>query len=238
MSSYTSVDSKLLIRVDFKPTLKYFNQMFEIAASLEGEYEHWKAARNPSMGILFDPDSKRQINISGQSLSFTTKNTAVISDPFEEFSKLLVLFLSEGDVSEILRIGVRRLGIKSVNKTYAEFSDKFYETFYGSQGELKEVMADKIDDVVLILQGIKEGFQNRNQLGPLKQEQVEQLYGIEEFEGPDAIDLNKKTSIMVDTDIFSVIETDLDEGLATLKEAISVCENMHKGSWALIEDKI
>ncbi len=237
MSSYTKVDNKLLFRIDFRPSLKYYDHMFEIASVLESEYEHWKATHNPAMGVLFDSESKRQVNISSQSISFTTKNEAILRDPYEEISKLVVLFLSENNVAEIRRIGIRRMGIQTVNRTYKEFIDRFFERFYGSQKQLKDITADKLDDVVLVLQGIKEGFNNRNQFGPLKQEEVERLYGVEEFETA-PVNLNKKTAVMVDTDLFSVVGTDLDEALAAIKEALRVSEKMHDDSWKLIQDNV
>jgi len=238
MSTYSSVASKLLVRIDFKPTLKYFDQMYKIASTLEEEFEHWKAGRNPSMGVLYDTSSMRQLNISGQSISFVTKNPELLHDPYDEIARLFILFLSESEIAEVGRVGIRRLGIRNVNRTYEEFTDKFFDIFYGAKPELRAIVADKLDDVVLVVQGIKEGYHNRNQFGPLKEDEIDKYYGVQEYEILKDIDLDKKTGVFVDTDVYSLTETNLDDALSSIKEALVLCDSMHEDSWNLIQEKI
>lgn len=238
MSTYNRIDSKLIFRIDFKPTLKYFDQIFRAASLLEGEFEHWKASHNPAVGVLFDAKSQRTINISGQSLSFTTKNIELIQDPFSEISRFIVLLLSESDIVEIGRIGVRRLSLDSTGKSYDDYVEKFFKEFYGSQKQLRDIAADKLDDVVLVLQGIKESFHNRNQAGPIKESQIDQLYGYEEYETVGDIELGGKTGVLIDTDVYSLKKVDLDDALKDIEAIIKVSYDIHRDMKRCVEDKI
>jgi len=212
--------------------------MFLVASSLEGEYEHWKASNNPSEGLLFDQKSKRSVGISGQFMTFSTKDDALFKEPFEQLSELIMLFLGQGDISEIARVSLRRSGLHTVNKTYDEFNDKFFETFYGSQKELKDILADKIDDVALTLNGIKDGFHNRNRYGPVKQDEIERWYGLEEYESSSDLTLNGKTGVLVDTEIYSLEEADIDDTLRNIKEIVTVSAQMYNDSWELIKSHV
>ena len=238
MSTYRQIHHKLLFRIDFQPTLKYIDQMYKAASMLEGEYENWKTAQSSSFAMLFDRDSQRQLTIDGQSISFVTSNEAILKDPYSEISKILVLFLSQGDIPKIRRIGIRSMSLHTVNRSYDEFVDKFFSVFYGAQTELKAITSDKLDDVLLVLQGIKDGFQTRNQVGPLKASEIERTYGIDEYETSDDFKLNDKVAVMFDTDIISATISDFDEALLSIKDMLSLCETIHEDMMKLVEAKI
>jgi hypothetical protein len=237
--TYQDLDSKLIFRIDFRPTLKYFDEMFKIASSLEGEFEHWKATTVPTSGTLFDAKNKKSLSITGQSISFSTKNLETLADPAAEISKYLLLFLESTDVKQIGRVGFRRLGIKSVSGSYDNFVQEFYRNFYGNQEDIEKTVIDKVEDVVVILQGIKEGRSLRTQFGPILPEQVStNIYGIEEFESQDDIDLKDKTAVAVDTDLYVNHEMDLNEAIQASKDLAKISDEVHSGTWRLIKDKI
>jgi len=231
---YKQLDEKVIVRIDFRPTLKYFDEMFKIASTLEDEFENWRATHKPSMGVLFDKDQKKQLNIQGNSIAFTTKNSELINGIYDEFVRLIALFMSDTGIETVHRIGIRRMALRTKKEEYTDFSEKFFEKFYGSQTELLKISADTVEDVVLILEGVKDGFSTRSNFGPLKQGQLDDIYKMEEFD-VEPINIESNVTVLVDTDYFLVEESNFEEAVARLKDAIKLCSSSHNETWKLIE---
>lgn len=205
------VADKLIFQVVFRPTLNYFDAMFQIAASLEGEYEHWKAKHNPSAVLLYDGGKKRTLTVTSKSLSIVTENRTTIDAPEEEIARLFTLFFPDTGVTEFLRVGVRRICIYETDAKYEAYAKKFYDAFYGQKDSMQSIMADSVDDVVYVLNGIKDGLNDRIQMGPIKPGEATNYFQKEEF--AKELNLRKETNLFTDVDVFSKVPSDLDEAM-------------------------
>lgn len=228
--------TKYICQIRFRPTLLFFEKIFQISTSLEDEYEHWKASHDPSEVILFDSLKKCLINITPKSLTLVTENDEIGKNVLEEITRLINLFFEETNISVINRVGIRKISIHESTYDYQTFVDSFFEAFYSSRQEMKSISADSVDDVVYVLEGIKNGYKTRVKLGPFKPEQLNMHYENEEFS--DQIILNKDTNILTDVDVYTNVESDVDGAIDNLTAMIELCFNIHKESYSLLKDKV
>ena len=172
---YDELDAKLTIHVDFRPTLQYMDKILSLAASsFEKSYSNWVVRNNNADCTLFDMKRKQSLailkNPQSGSITLVTKNKDTINNAMSEFMKIALALLKETDVKIVNRCSVRRQGLKATEKKYDDFVNDFYNLFYGSsKGCLNNFSADKVLDTVLILNGIKDGYENTVTLGALKE---------------------------------------------------------------------
>lgn len=210
--------SKYVAQLRYIPTLNFFDNMFNVAASLEGgeEFEHWRAKRNPDSALLFDMEGRRGLNIDARSITYATEKSVKDSELSDKLIKYATLFLEGTNVTKFNHVGIRRTGIFETNLSYDVYVKRFFEAFLNKDVGLDAIVTDTIDDTLYVLEGTKDGFTTRLKLAPLKKHQFREHFSIEEFT-PEDLDLRKETSIVIDIDFFTQIETDEEAALDNLR---------------------
>ena len=208
---------KNIAQFRYVPTLAFYDNMFNVASTLEGgdEFEHWRAKRSPDAALLFSEKKRSGLNIDSRSITYTTEKLNTNTNMSSQLIKYSTLFLDNSNVATFNHVGMRRIGIYSTNITYDEYVDKFVNAFLNINSGLPGLIADKVEDTLYVIEGIKDGFMTRLRLAPLKQDQFESHYTPEIFT-PKNLLLKKETNIIVDLDIFLQNESDNEAATTNL----------------------
>ena len=231
------LDSKTIFQIKFRPTLKHMGGMFDIAATLEGSFEHWEVEGSHKC-TLFDREKKGSVIVSPDSITFVTKKAGSQTELIAEMAKLVSLFSGDNQVEKVSRIGFRCLSIKSFRGDYKKYVNDYYGKFYGSQDELKSILADSIDDVITVLETTKDGYHVRTRIGPLKdQSELRQYFGVEKFdEGNPYPELSKgEVGLLIDSDVYVLLETGITDAIKRFESLVSLCHSMQEDIWKLLE---
>lgn len=214
------VVSKYVSQLRYVPTMAMYESMFKTAAVLADseEFEHWRAKRTPDSALLFNESKKYSLQIDSNNLTFSTESSSQGNKIDTYMTKYSSLFLESMNVSKFVRVGVRRIGIYEIDLKYNEYVDKFYDTFYKERGRIESIVADRIEDTLFVLESIKDGYSIRVRIAPLKPEQFDEFFPIEEYTKVNK--LKKETNILIDLDIYTPYReeepADYDNALKTL----------------------
>lgn len=230
------LNSKVIFQIKFRPTLKHMGNMFNVASFLENSFEHWEVD-GAHRCLLFDRNKQKSVSVSPDSITLVTTAIDLVHDPVKEMVELVTLMAEDGQIATVSGIGFRRLSVKSFKSDYSKYVNAYYDQFYGSRDALKSVLADSIEDVITILESIKDGYQLRTRFGPLKeQNELAQQFGVEKFDTPDKYPVlpPKEMGVLVDSHVFTSLEIKLSEAIAQFAPIVNLCNNTHKGVWELL----
>lgn len=229
------VISKYIAQVRYTPTLAFYDQMFNIAASLESseEFGNWKATRSPDSAFLFNRENRTGLNVDGNSVTIKSERDDIGNRIVGELARYSTLFLDTTNVVEFDHVGIRKISIFEMEHKYSDYIEKFYDAFYKDKDQVKETLVDTIEDTLYILEGIKDGFHLRIKFAPLKKDQFRLFYDRDEFT-PKDFELKKETNFFIDVDIFSNTEKDYTQSIEELEKIYE----LHKTTFSAIVKEV
>lgn len=232
------VIAKYVAQIRFVPTMALYDQLFNIAASLEKseDFGNWKATRNPDSALLFSEKTRTGLNVSNNSISIITESADVGQNLVTELSKYSTLFLDSTNITDFGHTGVRRTSVYETTVKYTDYVEKFLDAFMNSNDEMKEIAFDSVEDTLYVVEGIKDGFGVRVKFAPLTADQFDVYYGKMDFT-PKDFALKKETNIFIDVDVYSESEKDYSKTLEDLQSIFDTQSKMFSDIEKLIKEK-
>jgi hypothetical protein len=232
------VITKYISQIRFVPTLLLYSNLFNIASTLESsdEFENWLAKRNPDMAVLIAQKRRTGLRVESNSLTLTAENKNAGVNISSDMGRYATLFLEENKIERFSHVGLRRIGIYDTPISYEKYVNNFANTFFSNENPAIQLAADSIQDTIFVIEGIKDGYNTRLKIAPLKPDQLKDFFPFEEFT-PEDLKLKQETSILIDLDVYSSVENNFDSTLDNLKAIESMHEALFAGLVDLVKDR-
>lgn len=232
------VISKYTAQLRYIPTLLLFSNLFNIASTLEGgdEFEKWSAKRGPDAALLYSTEKRTGIVVENNSIALNTEDANLGKDMFHPMVKYSTLFLEENKVEKFNHAGIRRIGIFDLSISYDKYVERFHQAFFNHESQLEKAIADTVKDTLYLVEGVKDGYEIRLKMAPLKQEQLKAHFPFDEFT-PKDLELKKETSVLVDFDVYTSVENDFEGSLDNLENIQSIHSSTYENIVEILKKK-
>lgn len=232
------VVSKYIAQIRYIPTLLLYNNLFNIASTLEGGdgFDQWMAKRNPDSALLFDYEKRTGLIIDSNSIVLSTEKGDTGKDLSSPLTKYATLFLAENKIEKFNHVGVRRIGVFDTKMSYDKYIKRFYEAFFSNETGFDKIVTDSVEDTYYLLEGIKDGFSTRLKMAPLKKDQLKEHFPFDQYT-PDSLTLKQETSILIDLDVYTSIENDFDSTIENLKAIEKNQQETYKNIMKTLQDR-
>lgn len=206
---------RIIGQIRFRPTLASYSEVSKIAGKLEGEFEEWRVSKSDDI-TLYSPEKKEFLQMGSDNITYVNES----EDERTKAQKLIEAatddFIKNCSIEEIRRVGFRNTQVFSCKVEFEELVDLIYKKFYSSTKTLKNISADTPKDVVFVLDGLKNGFLNHINIGPVKSVEARKYFG-SGFE--DEIKLGE-SNLFVDIDVFAIENLKKDKIFDTLNSTM------------------
>lgn len=163
---------KLAIELRYKPHLGFYSKMDDIALRLSDEFPDWE--RSPLTVEIRNKKKHRRIFLAHRRC-FYEGDLLPNQLPNSEFDFAigrLERVISEMDVKEFTRIGVRQWVAADLGKAFALMVDEIGSRFHNQSEQLAGIVRDKVADLAYVVDcETSEGWKYHLRLGPMTREE-------------------------------------------------------------------
>jgi hypothetical protein len=226
----TKLTSRTILDLVFKPTLSFTDNLMETSKPLEAIFDGWSMGRAPDSIMFLDNEREIRVSVSGGQLELVVENVSE-KEFVELFAQLFSIYFEDSDITKFSYIGVQNRYLYETDTPYKDFTEHFYETYYGNKEAVSAIFADTVTDVTIAADGIKDGFSTRIQFGPVKQEQLQNLYPKEGYmsqERKHSVELSKETGVYIRAEAYAAIDTLLGDLLEKTESATLLAFSIRK----------
>ena len=164
---FTTKIQRVIGQLRFRPTLATYQAAPIIARKLESRFEHWNIKKYYNV-TLYSDSEKKLLEVNYDSITYSNESEYNAKELLSYITELYKIYIESYEIVEIRRIGFRHTQILTSSLNFDDIVDLVYRKFYSPRQEIKKISADRQKDVVFVLEGVKNGFANRVQIGPLK----------------------------------------------------------------------
>lgn len=223
----------ILFVADYKPTLRTYSKIVDVAKDFECEFEHW---RSDKVNVTFyDHGRREQLTISNKKVTFACVNPTAMEESTKRLSNIVRRILQGMKPESIIRFGLRRYSFVDTGLSQDELVALYDEKTVPGDERFRALTATHYDDLAIVLDYTRDDLKVHLRSGPMPRNQAENtiencledvsLY----FVSPDrdvgyrdALEALPDASLYVDLDVYRD-EVGADYLATFVDSALSVC---------------
>jgi len=168
--------SKVTSDINFRPKLASWENTLSTAQLFEDQLPDWQIDKGVRSNILlFSKANGEYLRVGFDSFAYVNESNADLSK-FKTFLKTISEKFKENDIVLFKSIECRNLKFFEADIKYEELGDFLFEKFYSSHEEIKHISVDTVKDTAFSLDGEKNGFLNHCNFGPMRKQQLLDMY--------------------------------------------------------------
>jgi len=206
---------RIIGQLRFRPTLATYQAAPIIAKKLESKFPHWNIKKYYNV-TLYNEKERKLMEVNYDSITYVNETMHDTKEMFDYVSQIYKDYVDSYGISKIRRIGFRYSQVLISELKYDDIVDLIYKKFYSKEEKIKKISADKQRDTVFVLDGLKNGFSNHVQIGPVKNNEISHY-----FNSAFSLDLSgvKDQNIFIDVDVSLVEDISKNDAIKKLEEA-------------------
>ena len=183
--------------IRFNPLLRYHKYRIDICEKLITKLPHWTL--DISKIDMYDQSdiqtSQKILNLTNKGASFLFKNVGLFENFKSLSSYLLKVIISELELSELVRFGIRYHFLSQCDAPFDELKKKMIEIFYDGKFIDEFKSERKISDLACVLDFNKKPKMFHMIFGPVTKKEISERFGEKAEEGSEA-------SVLLDLDCY------------------------------------